>query len=204
MKKRTLPEVNAGSMADIAFLLLIFFLVTTTISQDKGIFRNLPQENKNASLINERNILEIFLNETNELLVEDDIISLSELKNIAMDFIDNGGITQPTDEQYCGYCLGARDPSSSDHPNKAVISLTTNREVVYKTYIAVQNELTAAYNNLRNRESLRLYGHDFTTTKASIREGLYKGNANVTKRELKKIQGMYPLYIVEVETRKQL
>ncbi len=204
MKKRTLPEVNAGSMADIAFLLLIFFLVTTTIPQDKGIFRNLPQENKNSSVINERNILEIFLNEEDELLVEDNVIPLSELKNIAVDFIDNGGIAQPTDDRYCNYCRGARDPLSSDNPNNAVISLTTNREASYKTYIAVQNELTAAYNNLRNRESQRLYSHDFTKTKTAIREGLYKGNVDATKKELKKIQIMYPLYIVEVETRKRL
>ena len=202
MKKRTLPQVNAGSMADIAFLLLIFFLVTTTISQDKGILRNLPQQTDNIKApVNERNILAVIINADNELLVENQVVLINELTDIAQAFIDNGGASG---DSYCDYCQGERDPSSSDHPNEAIIAVTTHREAAYKTFIAVQNELTLAYNNLRNSASQRLYGYDFTTVKNAIKEGTYKGNLEVAKKELKLIQDMYPLFITEIETKTAL
>jgi biopolymer transport protein ExbD len=155
MAKRAAPEVNAGSMADIAFLLLIFFLVTTTIETDSGINRKLPPTDEivDPPIIKERNIFTVVVNKDNRLLVEEDIMELSELRQAAMDFLDNGG---GTDEEACNYCQGKKDPSSSDNPEKAIISLKNDRETSYKVYIAVQNELVAAYNDLRDREYAKL------------------------------------------------
>ena len=155
MAKRKAPEVNAGSMADIAFLLLIFFLVTTTIETDSGLNRKLPpmEDVVDPPIIKERNIFTVVVNKFNQLLVEEKPLELTELRNEAVKFLDNGG---GKGEEACSYCLGDRNPDSSDNPEKAVISLKNDRETDYKVYIAVQNELVAAYNVLRNREFKRL------------------------------------------------
>ena len=155
MARRKAPEVNAGSMADIAFLLLIFFLVTTTIETDSGLNRKLPpmEDVVDPPIIKERNIFTVVVNKFNQLLVEEKPLELTELRNEAVKFLDNGG---GKGEEACSYCLGDRNPDSSDNPEKAVISLKNDRETDYKVYIAVQNELVAAYNVLRIREFLRL------------------------------------------------
>ena len=155
MAKRAAPEVNAGSMADIAFLLLIFFLVTTTIETDSGINRKLPpmEESEEDVIIKQKNIFTVLLNGKDQLLVEDNIMELKDLRKAASEFLDNGG------DGSCNYCQGKKDPKSSDNPDKAIISLKNERETSYKTYIAVQNELVAAYNELRDAraESLIWY-----------------------------------------------
>ncbi len=155
MAKRSAPEVNAGSMADIAFLLLIFFLVTTTIETDSGLNRKLPpmEDVVDPPIIKQRNIFTVVVNKNNDLLVEEKPMQISELRAAAVAFLDNGG---GKGEDACNFCQGARDASSSDNPDKAVISLKNDRETDYKVYIAVQNELVAAYNELRNREFARL------------------------------------------------
>lgn len=155
MAKRSAPEVNAGSMADIAFLLLIFFLVTTTIETDSGLNRKLPpmEDVVDPPIIKERNIFTVVVNKNNDLLVEEKPMEISELREAAVAFLDNGG---GKGEDVCDFCQGARDTDSSDNPEKAVISLKNDRETDYKVYIAVQNELVAAYNVLRNREFARL------------------------------------------------
>ncbi|MFL2629606.1 MAG: ExbD/TolR family protein [Flavobacteriaceae bacterium] len=156
MPKRSAPEVNAGSMADIAFLLLIFFLVTTTIETDSGLNRKLPpiEDVIDPPIIKEKNILPVVINKYNQLLVEEEVVELKDLRSVAMDFLDNGG---GKGEDACDFCRGKRSPSSSDNPIKAIISLKNDRETAYKVYISVQNELVAAYNELRNREFSRLY-----------------------------------------------
>ena len=155
MAKRSAPEVNAGSMADIAFLLLIFFLVTTTIETDSGLNRKLPpmEDVVDPPIIKERNIFTVVVNKNNDLLVEEKPMDISELREAAVTFLDNGG---GKGEDACDFCQGASDTDSSDNPEKAVISLKNDRETNYKVYIAVQNELVAAYNVLRNREFTRL------------------------------------------------
>jgi biopolymer transport protein ExbD len=155
MAKRSAPEVNAGSMADIAFLLLIFFLVTTTIETDSGLNRKLPpmEDVVDPPIIKERNIFTVVVNKNNDLLVEEKPLEISELREAAVAFLDNGG---GKGEDACNYCQGPRDKDSSDNPDKAVISLKNDRETDYKVYIAVQNQLVAAYNVLRNREFARL------------------------------------------------
>ena len=96
MARRSSPEVNAGSMADIAFLLLIFFLVTTTIETDSGISRKLPpmEESEEDVVIKQKNIFTVLLNGKDQLLVEDELMDLKELRESAIEFLDNGGGTE--------------------------------------------------------------------------------------------------------------
>jgi hypothetical protein len=159
MAKRSAPEVNAGSMADIAFLLLIFFLVTTTIETDSGINRKLPpiEDVEDPPIIKQKNIFTVVVNKNNQLLVEEELTDISDLRALAIEFLDNGG---GEGEDACDFCQGKRDPKSSDNPDKAIISLKNDRETSYKVYIAVQNELVAAYNDLRDREYMRLFPNE--------------------------------------------
>jgi len=155
MAKRSAPEVNAGSMADIAFLLLIFFLVTTTIETDSGLNRKLPpmEDQVDPPIIRQKNIFTVLVSKNDQLLVEEELADIKDLRSLAVEFLDNGG---GVGDEECGFCQGKRDEASSDNPDKAIISLKSDRETSYKVYIAVQNELVAAYNELRNREFLRL------------------------------------------------
>ena len=97
MAKRSAPEVNAGSMADIAFLLLIFFLVTTTIEKDSGINRKLPpmEESEEDVIIKQKNIFTILINGRDELLVEDERMEIKNLRKAAAEFLDNNGDGSP-------------------------------------------------------------------------------------------------------------
>lgn len=194
------PKVNAGSMADIAFLLLIFFLVTTTIETDAGLDRMLPRKDAPPPLpIPQRNILSILINGQDEIMVDGELIELRDVTVIAVAFLDNGGLFRES-ENYCSYCQGKRDVKSSDNPDKAIVSLMSNRETTYGAYIAVQNELVAAYNTLRNREAQRLYKTDFTAM-----ETLYANSETIQilkkelKRKIKSIQKLYPMKLSEAE-----
>ncbi|MGV6829039.1 MAG: ExbD/TolR family protein [Flavobacteriales bacterium] len=204
MARREAPEINAGSMADIAFLLLIFFLVTTTLEKDKGIARQLPPltpPTKDQVKIKERNLFIVNVNKNDQLLVEDNLMELKDLRQAAIDFLDNGGAASSSKE-YCDYCQGKHKPNSSDNPNKAVISVQNDRLTSYKMYIAVQNELVAAYNTLRDRESQRLYGWNFTEVKQAMNEGDKVNIPNVDDK-LKRIQELFPLKLSEAEPKKQ-
>jgi len=204
-RRKGAPEVNAGSMADIAFLLLIFFLVTTTIETDAGLDRMLPPMEPPEDIdvvIKQKNIFTVNINRNGQLLVEEEIMDIKNLRNAAVAFLDNGGAPSGSPE-YCNYCKGKRDASSSDNPEKAIISLKNDRETKYSTYITVQNELVGAYNDLRNREAQRLYGTDFVTmeseylnpeTPSSVRDEL--------KDKVKRIQELFPQKLSEAETSK--
>ncbi|MFH4968489.1 biopolymer transporter ExbD [Gaetbulibacter sp. M240] len=203
MAKRAAPEVNAGSMADIAFLLLIFFLVTTTIETDSGINRKLPpmEENEEDVVIKQKNIFTVLLNGKDQLLVEDELMELKDLREAAKEFLDNGGIPNGQ-EGYCDYCNGKRDPSSSDNPDKAIISLANNRETSYKMYIAVQNELVAAYNELRDRRAEELYGKTFLQMEANYNDVNWPGNKEQLKERIERIKTEYPQKLSEVQDTK--
>ncbi|MBL6611263.1 MAG: ExbD/TolR family protein [Flavobacteriaceae bacterium] len=203
-RRKGAPEVNAGSMADIAFLLLIFFLVTTTIETDAGLDRMLPpiEPPDTDVVIKQKNIFTVSINKSGQLLVEEELMNLENLRDAAIAFLDNGGAPAGSPE-YCNYCQGKRDASSSDNPQKAIISLKNDRETAYKTYITVQNELVGAYNDLRNRESRRLYNRDFTDmeseylnpeTPSSVRDEL--------KEKVQRIQELFPQKLSEAETSK--
>ena len=195
MAKRAAPEVNAGSMADIAFLLLIFFLVTTTIETDSGINRKLPpiEESQEDVIIKQKNIFTVLLNGKDQLLVEDNLMELKDLRKAAIEFLDNGG------DGTCTYCNGKKDPSSSDNPDKAIISLKNERETSYKQYIAVQNELVAAYNVLRDIRAEALYGKPFTEMEKNLNDLNWPGNKEKLKEQLEKIKVEYPQKLSEVQ-----
>ncbi len=202
---RKVSDVNAGSMADIAFLLLIFFLVTTTIETDSGINRKLPPLDQldDPPEIKERNIFEVVVNKYNQLLVEENLTELEDLRGLAVEFLDNGS---GEGEEACDYCQGSRDPSSSVNPDRAIISLKNDRETSYKVYIAVQNELVGAYNDLRNREFKRLFPqegisyveaqntYDDPRTDLDIREEL--------KPKLDQVKKLFPQKLSEAEPSK--
>lgn len=195
MAKRSAPEVNAGSMADIAFLLLIFFLVTTTIETDAGLNRKLPpiqEETTPPPPLKKKNIFQVLINQQNDLLVEEREMELGDLRQAAIDFLDNGG-------QGCDYCQGKGDAASSDNPTKAVISLQHTRETDYSTYIAIQNELVAAYNFLRNREANRLFGMSFTEMEADFNDAQYNGNKDQLEDKIGVIRDMFPMKLSEAE-----
>ncbi|WP_291114014.1 ExbD/TolR family protein [Flavobacterium sp. UBA6135] len=199
MAKRSAPEVNAGSMADIAFLLLIFFLVTTTIETDQGINRKLPpiEDQQDPPEIKMKNIFTVLVNKNDQLLVEEKLMELSELREAAIAFLDNGG------DGSCTYCKGAKDPSSSDNPDKAIISLQNDAETSYKAYISVQNELVAAYYFLRDRECKAKYGKTFRELEAMFEDPKTRESTRLKIEPLiKDIQTMFPQKLSEAEPKK--
>ncbi|MFM8565915.1 MAG: ExbD/TolR family protein [Bacteroidota bacterium] len=180
-KKRAVPEINAGSMADIAFLLLIFFLVTTTMDVDKGLLVKLPpwtEESSEEQDIKEKNIFVVLVNAQNQLLIEDEYASLEDIRRLAKEFIDNNG------DGSCEDCRGLRDPNSSDNPRKAVISLQNDRGTSYKTFVTVRNELLGAYAELRNDLAERKYGRDYESLSETDKEA---------------VNEIYPQFISEAE-----
>lgn len=147
-KNRTSNEINASSMADIAFLLLIFFLVTTTIAQDKGIQVLLPpwsDEIPDPTKLNKRNVFAVLVNADNQLLVRGELADVRELKERAKEFISN-----PYNRE-----------DLAESAQKAIISLKNDRGTKYEVYIEVYNELKAAYQELWDELSQRLYGEPY-------------------------------------------
>ncbi|WP_317208779.1 ExbD/TolR family protein [Tenacibaculum aquimarinum] len=198
MSKQDWPEINAGSMADIAFLLLIFFLVTTTMDVDSGILKKIPQEEKHPReiTIKEKNLLEITINKNNELFINEQTVAISELKEIALNFIDNGGGLNK-DGQECNWCNGNKNPKSSDHPTKAIIAIDADRNADYGTYISVLDNINSAYDQLRNKLSVKLYGKNYNAL-----EGAYKKaskNKEPILKKIKNIREKYPLLISDID-----
>ena len=181
--RRELPEINAGSMADIAFLLLIFFLVTTTMDVDSGIARKLPpmpEENVDIPEIHKKNIFVVLINKNNKILA-----GIGSPTNI-IDINGDGSISSLKDDVKTFITNNGRNPNSSDSPDKAVVSLQNQEGTSYKTYIQVQNELTKAYNELRNEKSNIDYGKDFN---------------KLDVEEQKIIKKFYPMKVSEAETK---
>jgi len=205
MARRENPEINAGSMADIAFLLLIFFLVTTTMNVDSGISKKLsekPPPDYKPPIIKEKNIFEVNINRNNELLVEGDRLEIKDLKEAAIQFIDNGGgLGKPGEDgtpgTTCDYCKGDRSESSSDHPNKAIISVQSDRGTEYGTYIEVQNELLKAYTVLRNRLSQERYGMLFTDLEKAYKDS--QRTDEDLKKKIDDIKTSFPQIISDAE-----
>jgi len=159
--KRFDNEVNAGSMADIAFLLLIFFLVTTTIDVDKGITVKLPpwtEEEPICTLIRTRNVFSVKANANDELLVRGERLDISELRDRTIEFITNP----------------KQDPKLSRNPRVAIVSLKNDRETSYETYISVYNELKAAYNQIWQEEALKRYGKAYENLNIEAKKAIRK------------------------------
>lgn len=164
-------EINASSMADIAFLLLIFFLVTTTIAEDKGILVKLPPWSEEELLelkFKPRNVYSVLVNAENQLLVRGQQMKIAELRDNTKEFIAN-----PT-----------RREDLSESPTRAIISLKNDRGTNYGTYLEVYNELQGAYNELWEEEALRKYNVGYSKL------------TNVKKRA---VRNAFPLVISEAE-----
>jgi biopolymer transport protein ExbD len=178
--RKTTSGINTGSMADIAFLLLIFFLVTTTFEDDIGIRSVLPRPCPEgvdcSSDVRQKNVFKIQLNRNDELMANNELISLAELRESVKAFVDNNG------DQSCEYCHGAKKEDLSEHPTKAIIAIQTDRQASYNTYIGMQNELMGAYYELRRELSKTKFQKDLE---------------ELTDEELKTLQESYPFRISE-------
>jgi biopolymer transport protein ExbD len=208
MAKRAVPEINAGSMADIAFLLLIFFITATSMDRDSGITRLLPPipEKDVEQLeikVKERNVLVVLINRQDQLMVEGQIMDVGELKNKTVEFFSNPNDDPNLPEKEVitvDFPVGV----SSRFPNgtgevmvsKGVVSLQNDRSTTYGKYLAVQNELVAAVNELRNGFSVENFGrkYDDLDSKKAIDQAIIDGinkvyKMNISEAEPKNIGG---------------
>ena len=154
------PEIQAGSMADISFLMLIFFLVTTTMDVDSGIVRRLPPlPEKDAEIpeVKERNIFNVLVNRNDDLFVENQYGDINTLKIKTKEFLSNPSNREDLPEKKVEVL-----PYLGDFPvSRGIISLKNDRGTSYDMYIQVQNELTAAVNELRDELSKQKFGKSF-------------------------------------------
>jgi biopolymer transport protein ExbD len=174
-RRRDIPEINAGSMADIAFLLLVFFLVTTTMDIPTGLQVALPPISETPpenSQQKKREVLEVLVNSADLLLVEGDVMSIDKLKQKCKDHLTNEG----------------RDPSLASSSTKAIVSLKNDRGTSYKMYVQVYNELTAAYNEVRDEYSMRTYGKSYSDLSPEREEN-----------KIKDVKAKYPKKLSEAE-----
>ena len=164
-KKRTMPGVNATSTADIAFMLLIFFLTTTSMNTDKGLARRLPPppdpsvKKQDDLKVKERNLLQVRINKDNLLMVGSEYLEVSQLKAKAKEFIANPNDDANLPEKHVKNIplLGGDVMVTENH----IISVTNDVGTSYQAYIDVQNELVAAYNELRNEAAKANFGKNY-------------------------------------------
>ena len=185
-KKRKVPAMNATSSADIAFMLLIFFLITTSMDTDKGLARRLPppvpkDQKKDDVEVNKRNLLVVLINSNNQILCGDKFVDIKQLKDKVKEFIENpyndANKPEKTEEDvpFFGKVMTAK---------KHVISLQNDRGTEYQAYISVQNELAKAYNELRDDVSRKKFGKAF---------------ADLDEEQQKAVQQIYPQKISDAE-----
>ncbi len=186
---RKVPEINSSSTADIAFLLLIFFLITTSMDTDRGLARRLPPppediDQDDSDKIKERNVLQVFLSKDDQLMCGSEYIGIAQLKQKAKEFIVNAYNDDKLPERV------AKDIpffGTTMITEKHVISLQNDRGTSYQAYINVQNELVAAYNELRNELA---------------QEKWQKNYADLEEDQQKAIREIYPQKISEAEPKK--
>ena len=185
MAKKGLPKLNTTSMADISFLMLTFFLLTSSINTDQGIQRRLPpalRGDEKPPKINERNVMTILVNMYDQLLVNGTPMNnVNELKDRTKEFILN-----PNDDPH----MSRRKPvdvsefGKKEMVSEGVVSLKSDRGTSYKRYIEVQNQLAAAFNELRDEYSRANFGRNFD---------------NLTETQKKGVQKVVPISISEAE-----
>ena len=167
--RRFKPGINAGSTADIAFLLLIFFLVTTTIEEDQGLLVKLPPyEFTSPPVPPAKNVLSVQVNGFDELMVEGHPLRLAELKERTIEFITNPD----------------QSADLPDSPKKAIVSLKHDRACSYQAYLHVYNEIKTAYNEIWNGMAENRYGVAYE---------------QLAKSQQKVIRAAYPQIISEAE-----
>ena len=163
---RPVNEINAGSMADIAFLLLIFFLVTTTMDIDTGITRKLPPpppEEMEDIKVKERNIFKVLVNKNDRLLLNGKPGDIRMLKVQAKDFLHSGNLKNPSSSETMPEKRLVNVPILGDdiYISKGIISLKNDRGTSDDIYIHVQNEVAAAIRELRDELSNQFFGMNF-------------------------------------------
>ena len=181
---RPLQEINAGSMADIAFLLLIFFLVTTTMDVDSGITRKLPAplppNQPKPPPVKERNVYIVLINSYDQLQVEGKLMHVSKLCDGVKEFItnprNNENLSEKREKEI--------DLFGKMEISKGVVSLQNDRSTSYVRYIQVQNELVRAFNELKDEFSMRKFGMHFD---------------ELDKDQQKAVKAVYPVTISEAE-----
>ena len=193
-KNKKAPEINASSQADIAFTVLIFFLVVSTMDIDTGIVRMLPpwvdpKVKQEDVKVKERNLLLVFVSGSGNIMAGGKVISLNALKDKAKEFILNPledkdlPEKKPTD-------IEMPDGSKWTYPvSEGVISLQNTRDTSYEVYIQVQNELTRAFNEVRDEVAMGKFGKKF---------------ADLDEAERKVITKAIPMKISEAEPRKMI
>lgn len=162
MSKRSTPGLNTSSTADIAFLLLCYFLMTTTMGSQTGLARRLPPiPDANAQVqdqkINRRNIILVRINSSNKVFAGSEPIEIPYLKDKVKEFLSNPNNSANLPEKKLELIEGFKEVQVS----KGVISLQNDRGTSYSTYIAVQNELVKAVNELRDEFAVAHFGKPF-------------------------------------------
>lgn len=188
-KKRGVPGINSSSTADIAFMLLIFFLITTSMDTDRGLARRLPappeqNQPKDDLKVKERNVLQVRLNKDDQLMCGQDYIDIKQLREKAKEFIAN-----PYDDENLPAKTRMNIPLLGDCmvTDKHVISVQNDVGTSYQAYINVQNELVAAYNELRDELGKSKFGKTYV---------------QCNEDEQKAIRDYYPQKISEAEPKK--
>ena len=183
--KRKIQEINAGSMADISFLLLIFFIVATTMVTDRGVNRVLPawQEKEEIQDVKQRNVLQVQINQYDQVLIESEIVELPVIRIKVKEFISNrtGAEGSPEIE------IKDIDLIGEFPVSKGVVSLQNERRTTYGMYVRVQNELQEAFNEAREELAMQKF------------DG--KRLAELTEEEMKAITDAIPLKVSEAEPR---
>lgn len=168
-RERVVAEVPQAGMADIAFLLLIFFLVVTTIDVDTGIGMQLPpppDPDQEPPPIRERNLMNILVNAQGLILINEERASIQDVRRLVMDFVDNQN--------------RAQDPNLAESPRQAIVSIKTDRQTPYEIYIGMLDEVIGAYRQLRDDATMREFGIP------------YRVYSNRVSREDNVIREMYP------------
>ncbi len=183
---RKVPDINSSSTADIAFLLLIFFLITTSMDTDRGLARRLPpppekDQKLDDIVVKERNVLVVLINAEDQLMVRGEYLKVDQLREKAKEFIANPYNADDLPEKHMKNVPFFGDQRVTD---KHVISVQNDRGTSYQAYIDVQNELVAAYNELRNELSTEKFGKEY---------------AELNADQQKAVRMIYPQKISEAE-----
>ncbi len=190
-KKRKMPGINATSTADIAFMLLIFFLTTTSMNTDRGLARRLPPppdpsvKKQDNIIVKERNVLQVRINKDDQLMVGSEYLDISQLRAKGKEFVANPNNEDNLPEKHSKNIplLGGECMVTENH----VISVQNDVGTSYQAYINVQNELVAVYNELRNELANEKFGRDYV---------------DCSEDEQKAIRDFYPQKISEAEPKK--
>lgn len=171
---RNTPKINTGSMADISFLLLTFFLLTSSINTEQGIPRRLPPAKKDKDKeivdINKRNVLNVVVNFNDAVWVNGEELLLAQLKDKALEFLENPNNLPTLPEKEL-----VQINNMGEYPvSKGVISLTNDQSTSYNMYVQVQNELEKAVNELRDKVAINYFGKKFDNLDTSARRSIQK------------------------------